>query len=450
MSQSQSSSGKYQFSLKEISEEEFESLNKALKERYDIDFVSYESKSLRRQVSKVMGKYGFNSVIELWQKLMRDREFVKTYINEMTVGMTSMFRDPIMWKYLREEILPILAKQKEIRIWHAACSTGEEVYTLAMMLDELNLLHKTKAIATDLNTDSLRKAEAGRYHFTTKRQNEKQAKDYDPKLDLSKYYTDDESYFVMDRKLRSHVRFQYHDLTKGPLGGEKFDLVFCRNVMIYFDQGLKVKVTKSLYQNLVDKGFLITGFFDASLPIQDDIPFLAHKPNMRIYKKDLDVIDDSNSLNPTTVGSVFSNMKAYQKHEEQYQEAAKMPEKIGIKRVFVVENDNTSYAFIREILKLLKYEIVGRQASGAHAIFDIPTKKPDVIISGLKLDGRVDGVMAMNKIREKSDIPVVFVSKEISEEDKKRVEGVRNSVLLEKSIGINKLKNALAEANKLM
>ena len=434
--------------MTEISEEEFDSLNKALKERYDIDFISYESKSLRRQVSKVMTKNGFKTVIDLWSKLMKDRAFLTTYINEMTVGMTSMFRDPVMWSYLREEILPQLANQKVIRIWHAACSTGEEVYTLAIILKEMRLLHKTKAIATDLNTDSLQKAEAGRYHFTTKRQNIKQARDYDSKLDITKYFENDDTYFVMNKDLRSHVSFQQHDLTKGTLGAEKFDIVFCRNVMIYFDQKLKVRVTKSLYKNIVDRGFLITGFFDASLPVQDDIPFLAHKPTMRIYKKDLSVIENDENITPLTQGSVFSNMKAYQKKENEFLEVTSVDEP-SKNKVYVIEKDDTSYAFIREILKLLKYEVAGRHASGAHAIFDIPIKKPDFVISAIELEGRVDGIIAIEKIREKSLVPVLFVTKGATEEQYKKIASLKNTVQLEKPIGINKLKEAMLLLEKM-
>ena len=147
-----------------ITDEELHSLTSAILRRYDIDFTCYEPTSLKRRIARSISVLQLESIHNLWVKLLRDRDFIYSFIDEISVGLTAMFRDPVLWRSLRNEVLETLRPKDQIAIWHAGCSTGEEVYTMAIVLQESGLPDKARALATDISEAALAVARRGNYH----------------------------------------------------------------------------------------------------------------------------------------------------------------------------------------------------------------------------------------------------------------------------------------------
>lgn len=235
--------------------------------------------SLTRGFKRVLGKYRMESVLDLWSAILRDRLFLKDFIDDLTVNLTELFRNPEFWLEIGK-ILPEYSRNKTLRIWHAGCSTGEEVYTMAMLLHETGMLMNTELLGTDLSSRVLEKAKLGDY-FQNKAKYCKSLLEVLPNVDITKYFTEDENTFTVKRSLRANVTFRKQDLTKqAPIG--TFDIILCRNVMIYFDDSLKLKVIESFYNSLPEGGLFILGFYDM-MPSGHEKYFTVLHPSSRIY-----------------------------------------------------------------------------------------------------------------------------------------------------------------------
>ncbi|MBL6447105.1 protein-glutamate O-methyltransferase CheR [Fulvivirga sp. 29W222] len=269
----------------EITDEELNSLTSAIMTRHGIDFTCYEPKSLKRRVSRALSIFKLNSVHDLWLKILNERDFVNPFINELSVGLTEMFRDPFFWQKLAT-LLPALIHEKgNINVWHAGCSSGEEVYTLSIILRELGLEGKVDALATDINTNAIQQAKKGKYHqMKFKDYNYNYLQYHNNGSGLSQYYSNDGLYRTMQQELVKHVIFEKNNLITDTIQ-QKFDIIFCRNVMIYFDIEAKKMVLEKLHNNLNPGGLLIIGFFDALIPIIDKARFQIFDLNNKIFKK---------------------------------------------------------------------------------------------------------------------------------------------------------------------
>jgi chemotaxis protein methyltransferase CheR len=270
--------------IQDISEEETNSLTQSILKRYGIDFTCYESKSLRRRIIRLMNILNIASIYELWVRFLKDPEFIHVFMDEMSVGMTSMFRDPVLWKNLKKKLALEYRSKDSLSIWHAGCSTGEEVYSMGVVLRETFLQEKAKALATDLNKTAIEEARNGIYHKIKMIENETNHRAYNPVSDFSKYYTSDGLHATMDPGLIKHASFQYHNLITDsyPTG---FDFVLCRNVMIYFDTATKVKLLHKFHSALKDNGYLIIGFFDTMGYLMDANKFRLVDEEAKIFQK---------------------------------------------------------------------------------------------------------------------------------------------------------------------
>ena len=271
----------------DLSLEELEALNNAIKTRHGIDFTHYEPASFGRRVSRAISYFGCANLMEMWTKLLRDKSFLFDFIDQITVGMTSMFRDPQMWKVLKNDLF-IQLKQNTgtIEVLHAGCSTGEETYSLGIVLQDLKIQDRVRAKAVDLNRDSIKISEAGLYDKLTLRQNEKQFSEYNPFKRFSQYYKDvDAKHFQMDKSLVSHCSYEVGNLVADDLGSEKYDIIFCRNVLIYFDSTLKKRTLEKFYKALKPNGFLVIGYFDALLPVIDKDLWEYYNLGAKIFRK---------------------------------------------------------------------------------------------------------------------------------------------------------------------
>lgn len=269
----------------EVSDEELNSLVRAINLRYGMDFENYEPISFKRRVARIIDRFKLENSMGLWRKFMSEKEFIYTFIDEITVGLTEMFRNPDFWIKMREEFLPRFKQQSEISIWHAGCSTGEEVYSMGILLTEEFLMQKTKIWATDLNSQSIKNTEEGTFStYYEKNYNTNYLAAKGKKPSLAHYYTLDNETMKFNTKVRfNNINFQQHNLVKDEVS-QKFDIIFCRNVMIYFDEALKMKVLEKFYNALNPNGLLIIGYYDV-LPREHTKFFANLDPQTKTYTK---------------------------------------------------------------------------------------------------------------------------------------------------------------------
>jgi chemotaxis protein methyltransferase CheR len=270
--------------VQDITDEEMNSLTSSILIRYGIDFTCYEPKSLRRRIIRLINNLDIASVHELWVKFLHDRNFVNVFMNEVSVGMTSMFRDPVLWRNLKKHLEADFLIKRKVHTWHAGCSTGEEVYSLGILLKESRMLHKASAVATDFNQNSIEEARSGVYHKMKMIENESNYREFNPVDNFANYYTTDGKHATMDPQLIRHTEFKYHNLITDsfPTG---FDLIFCRNVMIYFDAIAKVKLLDKFYDALNPGGYFVIGFFDTINYLMDSKKFKLADEEAKIFQK---------------------------------------------------------------------------------------------------------------------------------------------------------------------
>jgi chemotaxis protein methyltransferase CheR len=267
----------------EINDEEIVALTRAILLRYGIDFTNYEQISFRRRVARIMKKFHAASSYDLWKYFLREPNFINTFIDELTVGLTELFRNPDLWQEINTTYLSKLREQPVIKIWHAGCSTGEEIYTMAIVLHEAGLLHKTKIIASDLSQQAVQAAKAGLYSSELVAAYKKNYMNFNPFGNFDNYFTKDAAGNIQAKSfLTENITFLQHNLTKDTMN-EQFDIIFCRNVMIYFDEVLKKKVLQLFWENLKKEGHLVIGYYDA-LPPDNQHYFEMESPSYKIFK----------------------------------------------------------------------------------------------------------------------------------------------------------------------
>jgi chemotaxis protein methyltransferase CheR len=268
----------------EISDEELKSLTDAIHQRHGIDFSCFEPKSLKRRVMRALHIFDLGTVHALWIKILKDRAFIYPFMDEISVGLTSMFRDPVLWKKLSQLLTNELHEKKALAIWHAGCSTGEEVYTMGIVLKESGYSRPFSALATDISNQAMGAAQQGEYNILKMEEYDKNYRQYNPVSGIKKYYKQVGNNAAMDTRLISHVTFEHHNLITGAFT-RTFDIVFCRNVMIYFDNEAKRKLFDKFHSILNPNGLFIIGFYDAILPMIDATKFEVLDMDGKIFRK---------------------------------------------------------------------------------------------------------------------------------------------------------------------
>lgn len=241
-----------------LSEHEMEIVLGDVVDKYGYDFSEYSKASMLRRINYLFITDKFVSFAEMRYRIKNDDDYLPRFIECITVSVTEMFRDPHFYKTLASEVLPTLATYPFIRIWHAGCSTGEEVYSMAIMLKEANLLHKSLLYATDLSPVALDRANNGIYSLSQMKLYSENYINAGGKHSLSDYYHAQYQSAKFDASLRARMVFSTHNLAMDSSFNE-FQLILCRNVLIYFDHNLQNKVFK-LFDNSLEKlGFLALG-----------------------------------------------------------------------------------------------------------------------------------------------------------------------------------------------
>lgn len=266
-----------------VSDVELNSFITAVKTRFGIDFSNYEKKSLKRGLARLMMKNQVESIMSLWGKMLRDKSMLYRYVDELLVNLTEFFRNAEFWVKYKEQVVTALSAKQEIKIWHAGCSTGEEVYTNKIVFKESFMLHKLYIWATDLSSKALAKAMEGAYHKLSWSKYLKAYKKYNEEGKPERYFNEEKKQFIVQTQLQKNISFQKHNLVQDPIE-DTFDAIFCRNVMIYFDDILKLKVLQSFHQHLEKDGFLIIGYYDM-LPEEARKLYKLFCASTRIYQK---------------------------------------------------------------------------------------------------------------------------------------------------------------------
>jgi chemotaxis protein methyltransferase CheR len=261
----------------EVVGKDIQSFQQTIRDHSEYDFTQYSHTSLRRRLTRILLELELD-VDGINHKMKNDHSFLEKIVKKLTVHTTELFRDPDIWMKIKSTLLPILDKRETIRIWHPGCSTGQEVYSMMMVLDHAGLLEKTQIYGSDLNPDVLQIAREGsyKYHF-----NQSYLENFDRvmlngsgfdapenKVHWKKYFHIDEVHDVIRMKefLRSKPVYKKLDLVKDPnLFLVKFDLIVCRNVIIYFNNELQNRVFDLFYENLTDYGTLILGVHESIL-----------------------------------------------------------------------------------------------------------------------------------------------------------------------------------------
>lgn len=225
---------------------------------YGYDFTNYAQASLKRRILRSMGLVNIQTAFALRFQLANDAAFFTWFLQSIMVNVTEMFRDPSFYTNLREKVLPLLASYPIIKIWHAGCSTGEEVYSMAILLKEANLLERCRIYATDLNPANLEKARQGRIPLQYMNEYTANYRQAGGLHNFSTYYTIDNDQAVMEKSLRDSILFAQHNLVTDRVFNE-FQLVCCRNVLIYFNRDLQNHVIRLFHDSLASLGFLAIG-----------------------------------------------------------------------------------------------------------------------------------------------------------------------------------------------
>ena len=268
----------------QVEDIEIRLLLEAIYQLYGYDFRSYSPASMRRRVMHRLTMSGFSTVLEMTDRVLRDRQFFVTLLNDLTVNVTEMFRDPEFYKAFREEVVPVLKTFPFIKIWHAGCSTGEEIYSMAILLEEEGLYERAMLYATDIDKNVLAAAKKGIYPIHAFKQYTDNYRRAGGRQSLSDYATARYDSVIMEQRLKRNIVFADHDLATDQVFGE-MHVILCRNVLIYFDRPLQQRVFKLFGESLDMGGFLCLGTKESLRFSGNEESFDVVNRSLRIFRK---------------------------------------------------------------------------------------------------------------------------------------------------------------------
>ncbi len=264
---------------------ELDLLMHAIHTRYGYDFQSYTRSSFRRRVLTFLQAHGLQQISESIPLILRDEDAFSDFVQQISVPVSDMFRDPPVYKTLREEIFPFLKTYPFVKIWSAGCASGEEAYSLAIMAKEAGLGSRVRIYATDFNDKAIETGKQGIYDLARMRDFTANYQKAGGTEEFSDYYTSAYGKAIIKDSIKKRITFSNHNLANDGVFGE-MHLILCRNVLIYFDKNLQNHVLSLLTESLSPRGFLCLGS-------HENIRFSEQKGNytilndrMRIYQKD--------------------------------------------------------------------------------------------------------------------------------------------------------------------
>jgi chemotaxis protein methyltransferase CheR len=262
---------------------ELELFVQAMQRRHGYDFSQYAPASMRRRVRQLAERMECAGISELTGRALHESALLPQLLEGLSVPVSDMFRDPPVFRALREQVLPLLASYPQINIWQAGCAHGEEVYSLAILLEEAGLYDRSRIFATDLSANALRLAEEGIYPDRAARQWSRNYQTAGGTRSLADYYSARYSLLKLDDRLRRNITFAQHNLASDRVFCEAH-LVLCRNVLIYFSNPLQDRCLALFRDSLVRGGFLCLGMCESIDFAKSAIDFAAVDARLRIYR----------------------------------------------------------------------------------------------------------------------------------------------------------------------
>lgn len=254
--------------------------------KYGYDFRLYSKAHLKRRVLRRLALANLASISEMQHRIFVDRPFFETLLLDLSINVTEMFRDPQFYQAVRQEVVPVLKTYPFVRIWHAGCATGEEVYSMAIMLLEEGLHERAQLYATDFNEVILKRAKEGIYPVTAIRDYTANYQKAGGTGSFSDYYTAKYDSAIIAQSLKDNIVFADHNLVNDGVFGE-MHLIFCRNVLIYFEKELQQRVIKLFHESLRPGGFLCLGAKESLKFSGYDDKFETFLDKEKIYRKRL-------------------------------------------------------------------------------------------------------------------------------------------------------------------
>jgi chemotaxis protein methyltransferase CheR len=237
---------------------ELQLLLQAIYQKYGYDFRNYSKASIKRRIQHRLNKDGLPNISTMQHKVLYDVSFFEKLLLDLSINVTEMFRDPNFYLALRKVVIPALKKYSFLKIWHAGCASGEEAYSMAIILKEEGLYDRTQIYATDMNQVVLKQAKDGIYNISKLKQYTANYQKAGGLEAFSSYYVAQYDHVVMDKSLKENILFSDHNLATDGVFGE-MNLILCRNVLIYFNRGLQHRVLGLFFDSLCPSGFLCLG-----------------------------------------------------------------------------------------------------------------------------------------------------------------------------------------------
>jgi chemotaxis protein methyltransferase CheR len=242
----------------ELEQIEIELLLEGIYRQYGFDFRSYAYASIRRRLWKRIEEEGLSTITDLQNKVLHESEMMEKLLLDLSINVTAMFRDPTFYLAFRKKVVPLLRTYPFIRIWHAGCSTGEEVYSMAILLEEEGLYERARIYATDINEVVVHRARAGIFPLERMQEYTENYIRAGGTRSFSEYYVAKYDGALFSPSLQRNVVFSQHNLVTDRSFAE-FNVILCRNVLIYFDRELQMRVHGLFHESLVHLGVLCLG-----------------------------------------------------------------------------------------------------------------------------------------------------------------------------------------------
>jgi len=268
----------------ELEQIEVDLFVQALKRRHGFDFSQYARASLTRRVRQLAQVHRCTSITEMTSRLLHEADFVTLVVQGLSVPVSEMFRDPSVFNALREKVLPLLASYPRINVWQAGCANGQEVYSLAILLEEAGLYERSHIFATDFNPEALKRAHEGIYPAKDAQLWSRNYLEAGGSHSLASYYSARYDFVRLHERLRRNITFTNHNLVTDKMFCEAH-LVLCRNVLIYFSNPLQNRTLALFRDSLVRGGYLCLGLRESLDFAPVAVDFTAVDASLRLYRR---------------------------------------------------------------------------------------------------------------------------------------------------------------------
>ncbi len=270
--------------LNSVVDEELELLLEAIYKQYGHDYRDYSRAHIRRRLNNHMRLAGYDTMADLQELVLNDRNRASALLQDLSITVTEMFRDPDFYRAVREKVVPMLRTWSHIRIWHAGCSTGEEVYSMAILLKEAGLYERARIYATDMNPKALERAAEGIYPLDKIRGYSRNYQRSGAAGSFAEHCLAGYGSAIMDQSLKKNIVWAEHNLVTDSDFAE-VQMVVCRNVMIYFNRKLQHRVHAMFKKSLVNGGILCLGAKESIEHTDQHQNYTAIDQRHKIYKK---------------------------------------------------------------------------------------------------------------------------------------------------------------------